>query len=474
MTLEEIKKIIEQGESTTVEFKKSTGVLKAAFETVCAFLNSDGGIIFIGVTDGGRIIGQEISDRTRQEIAHAMSEIEPPAQSKISIVYVPISAENDKKIIVIKVKVGQHIPYTFDSRAFHRVQSTSSKIPQHRYEQLIIERGQLNHSWDNLFVVRYTINDLDQDLILSIVHEAINNQQLPASAIKDNIIKILERLRLVNDGKILNAAVVLFGKDLFPIYSQCQMKLARFKGINKREFLDSSYFYGNIFEMLNQGELFIKRHLPVAAKVVPGQFRRVETPIIPFDAIREALLNALCHRDYSIKEACVNIAIYADRMEIYSHGGLPPGVTIEKIKQGFSKPRNGLIAEVLHKCGYIETWGRGIQNIIELCQEAGTPEPQFLADDLEFKVIFKFPYNIQPEVFNGEAPTSQQLTTRQKDILKYLEQSNELSVGELKKYFKEDLSERTLNRELIVLKNMGLITSKGRTRNAVWLILKNG
>lgn len=473
MKLEEIKKIIDQGESTTVEFKKSTGVLKAAFETVCAFLNGDGGIVLIGVTDGGKIIGQEVSDRTRQEIAHAMSEIEPPAQSRISITYVSIDTENEKKIIAVKVKAGQHIPYTFDSRAFHRVQSTSSKIPQHRYEQLIVERGQLNHSWDNLFATRYTINDLDQDLILSIVYEAVNNQQLPASAVKDNIDKILERLRLVSEGKMLNAAVVLFGKDLFPIYSQCQMKLARFKGVNKREFLDSSYFYGNIFEMLNQGELFIKRHLPVAAKVVPGQFRRVEIPIIPFDAIREALLNALCHRDYSIKEACVNVAIYADRMEIYSHGGLPPGVTIEKIKQGFSKPRNGLIAEVLHKCGYIETWGRGIQNIIELCQEVGAPEPQFLADDLEFKVIFKFPYSIKPEMFNDKTLVSQQLTARQKDILKHLEQSNESSVGELKKYFKEDLSERTLYRELIALKNMGLIISKGQTRNAVWLVLKD-
>jgi ATP-dependent DNA helicase RecG len=146
MDLNQIEEIIKQGELNTVEFKKSTGMLRAAFVTVCAFLNGDGGIIFIGVTDKGKIVGQEVSDKTRQEIANAISEIEQPAQSQISVSYV--SVDDKKQVIVIKVKPGDHVPYVCDGKPFHRIESTSPKMPQHRYERLIIKRGQINHSWE--------------------------------------------------------------------------------------------------------------------------------------------------------------------------------------------------------------------------------------------------------------------------------------------------------------------------------------
>ncbi|OGT09039.1 MAG: hypothetical protein A2X78_01970 [Gammaproteobacteria bacterium GWE2_37_16] len=471
MTLDQIKEIVAQGESHTFEFKKSTALLHAAFKTVCAFLNGEGGTVFIGVTDQGKIIGQEVSDKTQREIAEEISKLEPSAQSYLSIDYVPV--DNRNKIIFIKVKAGGHIPYAYDGRPYHRVQSTSPKMPQHRYEQLIIKRGQLNHAWDSLIAIGSKPEDLNHDLVLSIVNQAVNNKELPASAINESTSKILERFKLVRDHQIINAAMVLFGKDLPLDYPQCQIKLARFKGVNKREFLDSHHLNGNIFELLEQGELFIKRHLPVAAKVVPEQFRRIETPIIPFDAIREALLNALAHRDYSIREGTINIAIYDNRLELYSNGGLPPGVTLEKIKHGFSKPRNYCIADVLHKCGYIETWGRGIQNIIELCKEARVPKPQFFADDLEFKVIFKFPHSIKPELLKEVEMSRDNLTTRQTEIVEILGKLGEASAKKLKQSIKIALSERTLYRELITLRNMGIIASKGSTTNAVWYMLKN-
>lgn len=153
---------------------------------------------------------------------------------------------------------------------------------------------------------------------------------------------------------------------------------------------------------------------------------------------------------------------------------MPSGVTIEKIKHGFSKLRNHLIANVLHKCGYIETWGRGIQNIIELCEEASVPDPKFLADELEFKVVFEFPYSLKPDMFVGEAPAryeSRTLTSRQKKIFTIIEQHGELNFGEIKKFLKNSISERTLYRELTILKNMKVLASKGRTRNSVWFVL---
>jgi ATP-dependent DNA helicase RecG len=246
--------------------------------------------------------------------------------------------------------------------------------------------------------------------------------------------------------------------------------MARFKGTDKKEFLDEKRLYGNIFESLKEGELFVKRHLPVAAKIVPQQMQRIETPIIPFDAIREALLNALCHRDYSINDSSVYLAIYDDRMELYSHGGLLPGVTIEKIKKGFSKPRNRLIADVLHKCGYIETWGRGIQNIIELCEDADVPEPQFLADNLEFKVIFKFSYSIIPREIMIDSKIGA-LTKRQKEILNVLTSKRSLSLKEISDNLSQKPAFRTIREDLAYLKKLKFVSLEGFGRGARWSLL---
>src|SRR3989304_7713424 len=112
-----------KGEGVTVEFKKTTAQLHAIFETVCAFLNNKGGIVLIGITDDGKIIGQDISDRTKQEIANHITKIEPSAQSLIEIEY--ILKENGKKIIAITVNKGKHSPYVYDGRAFYRNESAT-------------------------------------------------------------------------------------------------------------------------------------------------------------------------------------------------------------------------------------------------------------------------------------------------------------------------------------------------------------
>jgi ATP-dependent DNA helicase RecG len=220
MNLAKIKKIVMQGESDSVEFKKTTGQLRSAFETVCAFLNGEGGIVLIGVGDKGKIIGQEISDRTRQEIANTISELEPPAQSQININYVKLDKE--KHIIAIKVNAGNHIPYAFEGRAFQRIQSTTSRMPQHMYEQLIIKRGQLNHSWETLPANRgFDILSLDHEEIRRTVDQGIRFNRIPPEAANEDIESLLTRLKLLQDGQLNNAAIVLFGKELFPDYAQC-------------------------------------------------------------------------------------------------------------------------------------------------------------------------------------------------------------------------------------------------------------
>jgi ATP-dependent DNA helicase RecG len=131
------------------------------------------------------------------------------------------------------------------------------------------------------------LDDLDQNLILNIIHKSIKEKRLAEVAMRENIPTVLEKLKLIEDGNIKNAAVALFGKKFLPNYPQCQLKMARFKGIDRHEFLDNERLYGNIFEFLERAILFVNRHLPVAAKVVPGQLERVENP---FTLIKQNIL----------------------------------------------------------------------------------------------------------------------------------------------------------------------------------------
>ena len=467
MELIKLEKLVALGESDETEFKKSTGQLCPAFETICAFLNSKGGLVLIGVTNEQRIIGQQVSDSTRQNIAKEINKIEPHAE--VNVQFIPFV--DGKFIIILQVERGVHAPYLYDGRAYVRTQSTTVRMSQHRYEQLLVERGQLNHSWEKLITKKYPVNYLDRNLILGVIRKAVESKRLPEEALRQDIFQVLEALQLSHNGELINATIVLFGTKLLPDYPQCQLKMARFKGIDRHEFLDSDLVYGNVFELLEKGTLFIKRHLPVAAKVIPGKLERVETPLIPFNATREALINSLCHRDYSIYGGSIGLGIYDDRMEIFNDGGLPQGVTIEKIKTGFSKPRNHLIADILFRCNLIEKWGRGIQEIIRSCMAAGDPEPEFFTDQVEFKVIFRFPKTINPMV-RDSTDKQELLTDRQRKILEILTKSGELNIKDIHNQLHDDASERTLRRDLVKLRNLGLIQMHGRANRAAWIILR--
>lgn len=472
MKMDEITPLIKQGESETLEFKTSTAQLRGAIETVCAFLNYKGGKVLIGVNDKGQCIGQIVTDNTRQEIARELSKLEPPVQIETDY----ITLTDNKSLIVLYVPLGKQAPYVYDSRPFEREQSVTRRMSQQRYDQLITNRLQLNYSWERFPAKGYTLDDLDKELIDGVIRKAVEMKRLPEAALRQDLSHVLERLELLENGQLNNAAITLFSKRFNADFLQCQLKLARFKGLDRHEFLDSDLIQNNLFELLEAGLLFVRRHLPVAARIVPNQVQRVETPLIPFDAVREALLNALCHRDYCRSSSAVGLAIYDDRMEIFNHGGLLPDITVEKIKLGFSNPRNLLIANVLYRCNMIERWGRGIQEIIKSCMAAGDPEPQFYSDAVEFKVVFPFPTSLKPTVVSlrPKIDSLQRLTKRQREIIEVLNISGALKLAEITERLSEPVPERTLRNDLATLRRLGFISSHGQARATLWALVIEG
>ena len=228
-------------------------------------------------------------------------------------------------------------------------------------------------------IAELTIDELEAPEIRRTVQTGIASGRLAADTSADDLTDVLDKLGLRIQGALVNAAVVVFGREFLPHYPQCQPRLARFRGTDKNEFLDQRQLHGHAFDLLSEAMQFLTRHLPVAGRVEPGLFVRVDEPLFPPIALREALVNAFCHRDCAGAGGAVSVAIYDDRLEIWSSGELPLGIKTEDLNRGhLSRPRNPLIAEVSYRRGLVERWRRGTQKIVEPCLRAGRPAPEFL------------------------------------------------------------------------------------------------
>ena len=449
--------LIAAGESETLEFKKSTAELTAVGEALCAFLNTQGGTVLIGVTPQGRLVGQDVSDGTQQEIAGMLRKLEPSPD--VEVRFWPLGG---KDAIELRVRsAGLEQPYVFDGRPFLRMGSTTVRMPQDSYHRRLLSRSHEQNRWE-LVATEVEIDALRGDLIQSTVRRALETGRLTESG-STSPRDLLARLGLLRNGKVLRAAQVLFGTQFLPDFSQCQLKMARFRGDRKDEFVDQRQLHGCAFDMLDEAMLFLRRHLPVAGRVEPGLFERHDEPIYPPIALRESLVNAFCHRDYARSGGAVELAVFDHKLEIRSTGRLPEGITLPDLKTDhFSVPRNPLICNVFYLRGLVERWGRGTQTIIRLCLEAGHPEPEFLEDSGGLTVRFS------PAAYSPPTRVDGNLSNRQREILLCLNRSQWVPFRQIREALKHVVADSTLREDLAYLRNLGLVRSEGRGRGAAW------
>ena len=465
MTLDEIRRQVEPGESEVLELKKSTGQLTRAGETLCAFLNGGGGRVMIGITPEGRIVGQQVTDKTQQDIANVLRGFEPATQILVSQVALP---DSDRVVLILEAcPVPEARPYCFEGRPYYRSGTTTAVMPQAMYQQQLLNRAHARQRWENAVAEGVAAADLDHEEILRTVRTGIAAGRLPESTGGDPG-DILDRLGLRVAGQVLNGAMVLFGKQFLPHYTQCQLRLARFKGVTKTEFIDNKQIQGHAFHLLDEAMVFIQRHLPVTGRITPGIIERVDEPIFPPLAVREALVNAFCHRDYANSGGAISVGIFDDRMEIWSEGTLPFGLTVADLKRDHpSRPRNPMIADVFFRRGLVERWGRGTQTIIELCVKAGHPEPEFIEQAGSVGVRFLARAYVAPHRIDHD------LTQRQREILQILVEKP-LPLREILVQMTNPPAEATVRDDLYHLKKIGLILLQGRGRASAWLLNRSG
>ena len=418
LSLEYIRQLVSGNEGADVEFKETTGQLNRGMETLCGMINGNGGAVVFGVSNKGKIIGQEIGDKTTREIGDAINKFDPAVD--IQPEYVRIDNSNKYVIVFQTDGLETDKPYMWDGKPYRRHDSVTSVMPREKFIRLHELQHGLKYKWENEVNKNLTIDDLDELLIHNVIQSAVRRGRLSSVALNDNVPTALKRLNLIKDGNICNSAAVLFGKD-FTDYPQCRLRLARFKGTTKWDFIDNQQQVGNIFQLVDAAMSFFFKHLNLSGTTHHRLVREDELEI-PYDALRESVVNSLCHMNWSYEAVTVGIAVYDDRIEIENAGRFPVRISPDALMQkeeehgeNTSLPPNPVIANIMYLGGLVEHWGRGLSMMAKECDRVGLSAPTFYQNGTIVKIIFARPKDIDKDTVEVIDSTSKRTVELQQE-----------------------------------------------------------
>lgn len=436
-------------ENESLEFKQSWR--DEYLRDICAFANTKGGILKVGVNDKGEIVGVDNSKKLLEDIPNKV-------RNRLGIIaMVKSDSVNNKDVVEVTVEPSQ-MPVSFDGKFYIRSGSTTVELKGTDLLRTLLNKS--GQSWETL-PTDATIEDLDIPTIERF--KKLAKQRLPELSSEDSVEKLLLNLDLMTkDGKITNAGVLLFGKaPQLKIHSPSS-RVGRFK--TPTEILDTVDAHGNLFQQLDTLFDAIKKHLSVKFVIKP-QLEREEVWDYPLDAIREAIVNALIHRDY-LDTADIQIKVYDDKIWFWNPGTLPEGISVENLKEEhYSKTRNKLIASVFYYANLIERWGTGTRRMVELCIKQGLPEPEFREEMGGFSVYF------YKDIFTQENLRKMGLNERQIRAVMYVKDKGRIT----NKVYQEisSVSNKTAYLELSDLVEKGIFTTEGKGKTIVYLLQKS-
>jgi ATP-dependent DNA helicase RecG len=459
MNAEDIRRLASQGEGQQLEFKRSLAELDTATRTVAAFANAGGGLLLFGVRDSGEIIGVKIGQTTKERITSRITGATDPALYP-SVEYINVEG---RVVIAVRVAPSDNRPHLAEGRAYKRVGAADVRLERDEYERLLLTRSRAVYGRQPVVEARYA--DLDEERIRWYLAQraekrAISAPDSPLPDLLTGLGAVVERA-----GQLIptRAGILFFGRDPQAWIPHSQVRVARFQGTSTTHFIDRADLSGTLPEMIDAAEQFIRRNTRLAARVVG--FRRREVTEYPYEAIREAVCNAVCHRDYRILGASVRIMVFADRIEVNSPGGLPPGMTLANIERKHVL-RNPLIANYLYDIFYIEKWGTGIARMRRLMREHGLAEPRLEDLDDFFAVAFYGPGDRILDLIPEEGVTDLRtlgLNERQIEALRLMiNEGKELSNADYRRLF--NVSKNTASRDLKALVKTEWVRVKGTGR----------
>ena len=437
---------MEKIESEKLEFKSSFAEWKEAIISLCAFANKKGGKVIIGMNDNAVASGIQVGKNTIEDFANKIKNHTDP------ILYPSINVKTFGlgEIIEIEVSESDNKPVFAFDRAYVRVGKTNQKMSQTEVRELI-KRYTLS-DFDKMYLEKdFREIELDDKLI-----EKINKEYYKFKI--SSSIDFLKQLGLVSKNKITNAAYLCFVKNNIEMHNAI-VKAARFKGESVAKFLDEKEFNGNIVRAVDETMDFIKRHISTEF-VMTGKPKRDEVWDYPLLALREAVINALIHRDYN-DSGNIQIRIFDNSLEIWSPGLLPKEINTKSIlTENRSIPRNKKLVEIFHKIGLVENWGAGFQRIIEECEKNGNRTPEFSEKAGAFVISFEKRKQNVPE----NVPEN-----RVNAILDIIMVNNEITIPEIAK--KTNVNEKTIKRDIMKLKKEERLERIGPDKGGYWKII---
>jgi len=397
---------------------------------ICGFANAQGGRIYIGKDDAGKAVGVE-------DYKELIVEIPNKIKNNLGIIAeVNLLQENGKDFIEIIV-LPYTVPISLRGRYYYRSGSVKQELTGMALNEFLLKRA--GQTWDEIIEPRATFADIDEEAFRMYLQMAKEKGRLPDVA-GLTIEQIFEKLRLTENGHLKRAAIIMFGKDPVRFYPGAFVKIGRF-GKSDTDLRFQEVEEGNLIVLLRNVLEQLNHKFLIRPVEFEGMYR-IEKHEYPVPAVREMLLNALIHRTYM--GAFIQIRVYDDKISIWNDGMLPEGISLEKLKLPHSsKPRNLIIADVCFKGGLIDAWGSGTIRIIDVCKEAGLPEPELIERDGGFLVTL-FKNNLTEEKLKKLG-----LNERQVKAVLYVKEKGRITNSEYQEI--NSISKRTAAYELVEL-----------------------
>ena len=428
-------------EKENIEYK--SGWRDEYLKWICALANQEGGTLFIGLDDNGEPTGLGNPKKLMEDIPNKI-------QNYFGLV--PNVEYNEEQNFITVYVSASPTPLTYKGKFYVRSGSTMKTLESSELQRFFFQKG--DTGWDAISEEGFTFDDLDEATIKHFIN--LVSKRFPSEGAKLESVdlkELLEKLHLVKDGKYKRAAILLFGKDPQAFFPNAYLKIGKFTSDTNVQTQDE--IRGNLFHQLEQALEILKSKYLETRTTYEG-LQRIEDLIYPEPALREALVNALIHKDYTGPH--IQIKVFNESMTIWNYGKLPSELTFKQLKESHpSFPRNELLANMFFKAGYIEAWGRGTLEIAKEVSKAGLPEPDF--EELTGGIALTF--------FQPTAPYLAEevdLNERQKQVIEYLKENDTISRLEYANMF--NVSRNTALNDLNELIRKNVVNKTGKTNRS--------
>ena len=411
---------------------------------VSAFANAEGGVLYIGKDDKGKVVGVSNYEKLLVNLPNKIS-------NKLGVLCDINHHEEDGKHFIEIITKPYSNGISYNGKYYYRTGSTTQELKGNDLTEFLLKKT--GKTWDDVIEPNATFDDIYEEGIEEFVKLAIASKRISEGAVGADKKTIFENLLLSENGNLKRAALILFGHKPLKFFASCFVKIGKFgKSDSDLQFQD--VIEGNLFSLLD-GTLEILFTKYIGSSITYEGIQRVETFEYPYKAVREVLLNALVHRVFY--ETPIQISVYDDKIMFWNPGMLPEPLKPKDLKVKHSSiARNPRIADVFFKAGFIETWGRGTINVIEECESAGLPEPKI--EELTGGVavtLFK-------DKANDEYLAKLDLNENQVKAVKYIRKNKYITNGIYQELY--EVSDRSALRHLDELVQLGVLRKVGEKK----------